>query len=75
MMTEPQPARIPETIAKQRGAIYLYYIAVAALAIVVVIIPILSIFGRTLPPELWTGWNVCIGGLIALIGAQGGQAQ
>jgi uncharacterized membrane protein HdeD (DUF308 family) len=70
-MTDLEPQAIPDVILKQKRAINLYFVAVGALAIVVVIIPLLSVFVSTFPPELWTGWNVCIGGLIALIGAQG----
>ena len=64
----PQPAGLPAEIARRRGAINLYFIAVGALALVVVVIPLVSVWGNTVPAELWTGWNVCIGGLIALIG-------
>lgn len=70
-MTDIEPQAIPDVILKQKRAINLYFVAVGALAIVVVIIPLLSVFVSKFPPELWTGWNVCIGGLIALIGAQG----
>jgi hypothetical protein len=66
-----QPAALPTEVLKNRRAINLYFIAVGALAIVVVVIPLVSVWGNTVPAELWTGWNVCIGGLIALIGAQG----
>lgn len=66
----PQPAQIPTEVLKQKRAINLYFVAVSALAVVVVLIPVLSILGRTMPPEIWSGWNVAMGGLIALIGAQ-----
>ena len=71
----PEPQAIPDVVLKQKRALNLYFIAVGALAIVVVVIPLVSVWGRTMPPELWTGWNVCIGGLIALIGAQGNSTQ
>ena len=69
-----EPQNIPEPIVKRREAIYLYFIAVGALAVVVVLIPLLSIVGRAMQPEIWAGWNVAMGGLIALIGAQSGSA-
>jgi hypothetical protein len=65
-----KPQSVPNIVLKQKRAINLYFIAVGALAAVVVLIPILSILGRTMPPEIWSGWNVAMGGLIALIGAQ-----
>jgi hypothetical protein len=68
-----RPAALPAEIAKQKRAINLYFIAVGALAVVVVLIPVLSIFGREMQPEIWAGWNVAMGGLIALIGAQSGN--
>ena len=71
----PEPAAIPDVVLKQKRALNLYFIAVGALAIVVVLIPVLSRFGGTMPPEVWSGWQVCIGGLIALIGAQGNSTQ
>jgi len=70
-----EPQRVPNIILKQTHAVWLYLVAVFSLALVVVIIPLVSVWGKTMPPELWTGWNVCIGGLIALIGAQGNGAQ
>ena len=70
-MVDLEPQSIPDVILKRKNAINLYFIAVGALAVVVVLIPLLSVFADAFPAELWTGWNVCIGGLIALIGAQG----
>jgi len=74
-MNEVAPQAIPTEILKSKAAINLYLVAVFALAVVVVVIPIASclvaLWHGALPAELWTGWNVCIGGLIALIGAQG----
>ncbi len=70
-----RPLSLPAEIAKRAKAINLYYIAVGALGLVVVLIPLLSLRGQPLPAELWTGWNVALGGLIAMIGAQGGGAQ
>jgi len=75
MSEDIQPASVPETILKNKRAINLYFIAVGALAIVVVVIPLVSVWGNAVPDQLWTGWNVCIGGLIALIGAQGNSTQ
>lgn len=66
----PEKAAVPMPILKKAGAINLYYIAVGALAIVVVLIPILSIW-VALPDQILGGWSICIGGLIALIGQQG----
>lgn len=66
-----QPAALPTEVLKNKRAINLYFIAVGALAIVVVVIPLVSVWGNPVPDQLWTGWTVCIGGLIALIGAQG----
>ena len=67
----PTRQNMPTTILKNPAAIWMYLIAVAAVAGVVVLVPLLSAFGHTLPPEMWSGWQVCIGGLIVLIGAQG----
>jgi len=65
----PEKAAVPMPILKRRGAINLYYIAVGALAIVVVLIPVLSIW-VTFPDQILGGWSICIGGLIAMIGVQ-----
>ncbi len=65
-----QPSNIPVQVLKRKGAINLYYTAVGALALVVVAVPVITIFA-TMPEQIWGGWNICIGGLIALIGAQG----
>ena len=65
-----QPSNIPIQVLKRRGAINLYYTAVGALAAVVVFVPVITIFA-VMPEQVWGGWNICIGGLIALIGAQG----
>ncbi len=65
-----QPSNIPVQVLKRKGAINLYYTAVGALALVVVAVPVITIFAA-MPEQIWGGWNICIGGLIALIGAQG----
>ena len=67
---DEKPQALPETIIKRKQAINLYMLAVGAIAAVVVMIPLLSVFAPSFPPELWAGWNICIGGLIALIGSQ-----
>lgn len=63
---------IPIQVLKRKGSINLYYTAVGALAAVVVFVPIITIWAA-MPEQIWGGWNICIGGLIALIGAQGAQ--
>lgn len=68
----PQKSAVPMPILKKAGAINLYYTAVGALAAVVVFVPIITIWA-VMPEQIWGGWNICIGGLIALIGAQGAQ--
>lgn len=70
MQEQPKRSFVPAPILKAKGAINLYYTAVAALAIVVVLVPFLAMFAA-MPEQVWGGWNICIGGLIALIGAQG----
>ncbi len=67
---QPKKSFVPMPILKRAGAINLYYTAVAALALVVVLVPILSMLAA-LPDQVWGGWNICIGGLVTLIGAQG----
>lgn len=56
--------------APKRRAANPYFVAGAPLAFVVVMVPILSVLvawnGGVFPEPLWQGWNVCIGGLIAL---------
>jgi hypothetical protein len=66
----PQKQGVPVEVLKRKGAINLYYTAVGALAAVVVFVPVITIWA-VLPEPVWNGWNICIGGLIALIGAQG----
>ena len=66
------PQSVPIQVLRRKGAINLYYTAVGALAAVVVFVPVIVIWAA-LPEQVWTGWNICIGGLIALIGAQGAQ--
>ena len=63
---------IPIQVLERKGSINLYYTAVGALAAVVVFVPIITIWAA-MPEQIWGGWNICIGGLIALIGAQGAQ--
>lgn len=73
-MLQPVEAQgIPAEVLKRKEASWFYLIAVGALALVVIGIPILSRFGEPIPSEVWSGWNICIGGLIALIGQN--QAQ
>lgn len=71
-MDEQQPVRplsLPDQILKRAQAINLYFIAVGALAAVVVLIPLVAVWVNPMPDQLWTGWTVCIGGLIAMLGA------
>ncbi len=70
VQVQPKKSFVPMPILKRGGAINLYYTAVAALAIVVVMVPLLSLWAA-LPDQVWGGWNICIGGLVTLIGAQG----
>ena len=67
---QPQAYGVPIQVLKRKGAINLYYTAVGALAAVVVFVPVITIWAA-MPEQIWGGWNICIGGLIALIGAQG----
>ena len=66
----PAAQGVPVQVLKRKGAINLYYTAVGALAAVVVLVPVFTIFS-VMPEQVWGGWNICIGGLIALVGAQG----
>jgi hypothetical protein len=68
----PRPAYVPTEILAQPVGGWLYLIAVLALAGVVLLIPVFSIWTSFADP-VWTGWTVCIGGLITLIGAQAGK--
>ena len=76
-MTEFEPQSIPETILKQKTAINLYMIAVAALALIgvlsVVGALVLAWGGRTVPGEVWTVTGIAVGGLVAMVGQ--GQSQ
>ena len=60
----------PTPAAPKRRAVNPYVMAGAPLAFVVAAVPVLSVIaawnGWVLPEQLWQGWNVCIGGLIAL---------
>jgi hypothetical protein len=74
MNQQPDPPQsLPAKILANVKAINLYFIAVGAIGLVVLLIPLLSLRGTALPPELWTGWNVALGGLIAMIGARGNE--
>jgi hypothetical protein len=66
------PLSMPQEILRRAKAINLYYMAVGAISLVVVFVPLLAMSGA-LPDQLWAGWNLCIGGLIALMGAQSKQ--
>jgi hypothetical protein len=68
----PKPAYVPTEILTQPVGGWLYLIAVLALAGVVLGVPIFSIWA-TFADQVWTGWSICIGGLITLIGAQAGK--
>lgn len=70
LQEQPKKNFVPMPILKKPGAINLYYTAVGALAIVVVLVPILSLWA-VLPDQILGGWSICVGGLIAFIGAQG----
>jgi hypothetical protein len=65
-----EPAAQPTPNAPKRRAVNPYVMAGAPLAFVVAAVPVLSVIaawnGWVLPEQLWQGWNVCIGGLIAL---------
>ena len=74
MDEQPKRSFVPAPILKLKGAINLYYAAVAALAIVVVMIPVLAMFAA-MPEQVWGGWNICIGGLVSLLGAQSVQQE
>jgi hypothetical protein len=78
----PQPASaVPAPILKQNGAIWLYHIAVGALALVSVLsvvgILLLAYAGRVVPGELTTLAATALGGLVAMVATQqagGGNA-
>lgn len=67
-LQEQEPT--PDATPPKRKPVNPYTLAGTPLAFVVVAVPILSVIaawnGWTLPEPLWQGWNVCIGGLIAL---------
>ena len=64
-----QPAALPVEVLKNKRVINLYYVAVVALAAVVLLLPVIGIWA-VFPDVVWNGWLLCIGGLISLIGAQ-----
>lgn len=70
----PMKAAVPMPILKRRGAINLYYIAVGALALMVLVLPVVDIWA-VFPDVVWNGWLLSIGGLISLIGAQSTTQQ
>jgi len=71
---QPRPSFVPAPILKAKGAINLYYAAVGALPLVVLALPIISIWA-TFRDVVWNGWLLSIGGLISLLGAQSVQQE
>lgn len=68
-MDEPQA--LPEEITKRREAINLYFIAVGALALVSVLLPIMGLLlswtGAAVPGELWTFAGMALGALAGMV--------
>jgi len=73
----PQAA-IPPEILKQRGAITLYQIVVIALAVIGLTVVVggivLSMFDKAIPESVIVLGSIAVGGLVALVGSDRGQA-
>ena len=76
-MDDIQPAGLPEPILKRREAITIYFIAVAALALIAVLAVIggllLAWAGKQAPGEIWAFAGIAVGGLVALVSGEKGQ--
>lgn len=70
-MDEPKKGFLPAEILRKAGAIDLYRVAVWSLAIVatitVVLIGVLAIIGRDVPPELSALGTTALVGLVAMV--------